>query len=135
MQEEEEEEEEDEQGEERKTSACNLLPQHCSSDVVWHLVHKVNQIHTLPSYIFGKGGSQERQRSRQTGREGGRQKGPLQRAKPDPEAPQAKSFQKEEEEEVCSGQKLPAALFCQHDDCTEPSYHSPVITNRVKVTK
>lgn len=49
------EEEEKEQGEERKTSPCNLLPQHSFSDVVWHLVHKANQIHTLPSYISGKG--------------------------------------------------------------------------------
>lgn len=48
-------EEEKEQGEERKTSPCNLLPQHSVSDVVWHLVHKANQIHTLPSYISGKG--------------------------------------------------------------------------------
>lgn len=48
-------EEKEEQGEERKTSPCNLLPQHSFSDVVWHLVHKANQIHTLPSYIFGKG--------------------------------------------------------------------------------
>lgn len=35
-------------GEERKTSRCNLLPQHSVSDVVWHLVHKANPIHTLP---------------------------------------------------------------------------------------
>lgn len=46
---------EKEQGEERKTSPCNLLPQHSLSDVVWHLVHIVNQIHTLPSYISGNG--------------------------------------------------------------------------------
>lgn len=41
--------------ERRKTSPCNLLPQHSVSDVVWHLVHKANQIHTLPSYISGNG--------------------------------------------------------------------------------
>ncbi|KAF0023149.1 hypothetical protein F2P81_023779 [Scophthalmus maximus] len=46
---------EKEQGEGRKTSPRNLLPQHSSSDVVWHLVHKANQIHTLTSYISGKG--------------------------------------------------------------------------------
>lgn len=32
---------------ERKTSQCNLLPQHSVSDVVWHLVHKPSSIHTL----------------------------------------------------------------------------------------
>lgn len=41
--------------ERRKTSPCNLLPQHSVSDVVWLLVHKANQIHTLPSYISGNG--------------------------------------------------------------------------------
>lgn len=49
------EEKEEERGEERKTSPCNLLPQHSFLDVVWHLVHKANQIHTLPSYISGNG--------------------------------------------------------------------------------
>lgn len=49
------EEKEQRERERRKTSPCNLLPQHSVSDVVWHLVHKANQIHTLPSYISGNG--------------------------------------------------------------------------------
>lgn len=43
----------------RTTSVCNVLPQHSFSDVVWHLVHKAIRIHTLPSYISGKGVSGE----------------------------------------------------------------------------
>lgn len=44
-----------------ETSWCNLLLQHSFSDVVWHLVHKANQIHTLPSYISGKRGEKDRE--------------------------------------------------------------------------